>query len=190
MSGRNSFHYEACPASTACYVDFVAKLPENSDQIVPAARGAACACGPWWKLPLLLALVLVAILLFINRGVREEDAGESRNPASKVPAEVEASETVSLTIDFGDGREKQSVIVGWHEGMTVRDLMNSAPQLSVSQQGSAAAAFLTAIDGVANEGAGGRNWLYSVGGKRADRSFAVYGLRPGDHVLWTFAPPE
>ena len=69
--------------------------------------------------------------------------------------------------------------------MTVRDLLNAAPGLSISQQGSGASAFLTKIDGVANEGAGGRNWMYSVNGQRADRSFAVYELQPGDHVLWT-----
>jgi hypothetical protein len=43
---------------------------------------------------------------------------------------------------------------------------------------------------VKNEGAGGRNWTYRVNDKHADRSFAVYELQPGDHVLWTFATPQ
>jgi hypothetical protein len=45
---------------------------------------------------------------------------------------------------------------------------------------------LAELDHVGNEGAGGRNWLYQVNGKHADRSFAVYVLQPGDHVLWRF----
>ena len=74
--------------------------------------------------------------------------------------------------------------------MTVADLLNSEPRISLTSTGSGASAFLTSLDGVANEGAGGRNWTYSVNGKHADRSFAVYELQPGDHVLWTFAAQQ
>ncbi len=74
--------------------------------------------------------------------------------------------------------------------MTVRDLLNGVPRLRIVQQGSGSSAFLTQIDDVTNEGAGGRNWMYSVNGQRADRSFAIYELQPGDHVLWSFAPPQ
>jgi hypothetical protein len=67
-------------------------------------------------------------------------------------------------------------------------VLAGAPQLSVDQKGSGQAAFLTSIDGVANQGADGKNWTFAVNGQSADRSFAVYELRPGDHVLWTFGP--
>jgi hypothetical protein len=49
---------------------------------------------------------------------------------------------------------------------------------------------LTSINGVANEGAGGNNWTYEVNGRSGDRSYAVYELRAGDRVLWTFGPPR
>ena len=63
--------------------------------------------------------------------------------------------------------------------MTVADLLSSAPEVPITQKGSDQAAFLTAINGVANEGAGGKNWTYEVNGEVADRSFAVYELQPG-----------
>ena len=74
--------------------------------------------------------------------------------------------------------------------MTVGDVLQNDPRTSFVTQGSGASAFLTEINGVKNEGAGGRNWMYSVNGERADRSFAVYELQPGDHVLWSFTPPQ
>jgi hypothetical protein len=69
------------------------------------------------------------------------------------------------------------------------DLLNAASSdLAITQRGSGQAALLTAIGDVSNEGAGGSNWTYEVNGQSADRSFAVYELRPGDRVLWTFGP--
>jgi hypothetical protein len=46
------------------------------------------------------------------------------------------------------------------------------------------------IDDKWSEGAGLRNWTYSINDKLADRSFAVYELKPGDRVLWRFGPQE
>ena len=74
--------------------------------------------------------------------------------------------------------------------MTVADLLSSAPDVPITQQGTDQTAFLTGIFGVANEGAGGKNWTYEVNGEGADRSFAVYELHAGDRVLWSFAPPR
>jgi hypothetical protein len=64
------------------------------------------------------------------------------------------------------------------------------PNLAVQQKGSGATAFLVSIDGVANDDNAGRYWLYSVNGKIADRSFAIYKLEPNDHVLWTFGEQQ
>jgi hypothetical protein len=139
-------------------------------------------------LPLLLAIVLAAIVLMLRR------APEPATPPPQIlPENVAAdpnAETVRLTINVGDDREPTSVESRWHEGMTVADLLNSEPRTSVTGTGSGASAFLTSLNGVKNEGAGGRNWTYRVNDKHADRSFAVYELQPGDHVLWTFATPQ
>lgn len=144
-------------------------------------------CGSWWRLPLLLALVLVAILLSRGRQLWEgEHIADSESATSSTTAPVR--QAVSLSIDFGDGRRKDVAAVDWHEGMTVANVMRKTPGVSIAQKGSGAGAFATAIDGVGNEGADGNNWTYEVNGKSGDRSFALYELHPGDRVLWTFGP--
>jgi Domain of unknown function (DUF4430) len=144
------------------------------------------ACGPWWRLPLLLGLVLAAIVWSQVYGLREESAEEKKKDASVPIADGVPQQKVELTIDFGGGRQKNFEAAAWHNGMTVADAMNASPGLKVTQKGSDQSAFVTAIDGIENQGADGQNWTYSVNGQIADRSFAVYELRPGDRVLWTF----
>jgi hypothetical protein len=145
---------------------------------------SACACASWWLLPLLLALVLAAILVAQSGRIRKH-ALESTQTAAAQRSDV--GPQVHLMIDYGDGRRRSFDGLRWSEGMTVGELLQSHPRVSTMQQGAGASAFLAQINGVANEGAGGRNWMYSVNGRRGDRSFAVYPLRPGDHVLWSFA---
>jgi hypothetical protein len=135
-------------------------------------------------------VVLAAIVLVNGRGVRRETSGVGQ-PTAPVVAD-ESNQTVSLIVDFGDGRTREWTAIGWRKGMTVGDLLAAAAAhdaekaLAFAQQGSGGSAFLTTLDGVANEGPAGRNWTYQVNGKRADRSFAVYELQPGDQVLWRF----
>ncbi|HEX5471201.1 MAG TPA: DUF4430 domain-containing protein [Lacipirellulaceae bacterium] len=142
-------------------------------------------CGSWWRLPLLLVLVLAAILWSRVRNLRDVPH-EATNDKTQAAADAASHATVSLAINFGDGRQRDINGVAWHDGMTVADIFSSSPGIQVSQKGSAESALLTAIDGIANEGSDGRNWTYAVNGQVADRSFAVYQLRPGDRVLWTF----
>ena len=178
-----------------------------------------CAsCGAWWRLPLLLALVLAALVLARSRG--GPDAVSAHDPSRDAPANPsgpaapEAGDKVSLTVDFGNGRVRRFDDIAWHDGMTVADLLaavrraaaspspaiaapspseaappspTSSPSgLTYTVQGAGSEALLTAIDGVANEGGRGRNWLFSVNDQPADRSFGAYVLRPGDRVLWRF----
>jgi hypothetical protein len=145
-------------------------------------------------LPLLLTLVLAAILITRSRGVRQTTTTSSIEPvkiAANTAPDAESGQKVPLTVDFGEGNARTIEALAWREGMTVGDLLAAASQLpggiQVASQGTGDSTFLTAIDGVANEGASGRNWTYSVNGQRGDRSYAVFDLRPGDHVLWTFA---
>ena len=151
--------------------------PENSD--------SCSSCGLGWRLPLLLGIVLLAILLTQNRNIREAIFKPQSTPP-QAEAVNERAERVLLSINYGDGR-LQNVTVEWRDGMTVADVLQQEPRISLVTNGSGQSAFLTALNGVANEGAGGRNWTYTVDGKYADRSFAVYELQPNDHVLWTFA---
>jgi hypothetical protein len=143
-------------------------------------------CTSWWRLPLLLAVVLAAIMFLLRGGAPGPAPQPERTPREIVAAARNAT-SVQLTIIFGDGRAPMSAETRWHEDMTVADLLNSDPRISVASTGSGAGAFLNSVNGVANEGVNGRNWTYRVNGKHADCSFAVYELRPGDQVLWSFA---
>jgi hypothetical protein len=145
-------------------------------------------CTAWWRLPLLLVFVLVAIILTYRFGIFDL-APTSNDSARHQPADGPTAEHVSLSIDFGNGQRMDFDAIDWHVGLMVADLLNAASSdLAITQRGSGQAALLTAIGDVSNEGAGGSNWTYEVNGQSADRSFAVYELRPGDRVLWTFGP--
>lgn len=154
--------------------------------------GNTCpACGPWWRLPVLLALVLVAIVVMRSRGVREETPRVvSETPGTGSAVVADGAEVVTLTIDSGSGQEPHTVAVAWNDGMTVGDVLAVASQLPdgfrFEKQGTGEMTLLTRIGDVANEGAGGRNWIYSVNGERGDRSYFIYPLQAGDRVLWEF----
>jgi hypothetical protein len=179
----------ACPARTFQYVDFVTTSSSKNSQTPIEALPSADARRSWWRLPFLLSLVLVAILLYRGFAARQEIVERRGSQASSQP-DSPTADRVSISVDFGGKNGARSSTVRWKAGITVRDLLAAASVGEIGQQGSGAAAFLTQIDGVKNEGAGGRNWMYSVNGQRADRSFAVYKLQPGDRVLWSFAPPQ
>jgi len=100
-------------------------------------------------------------------------------------------ETVVLSIDFGNGAKKEFAALPWQADMTVADLLEAAqnfqPSIQFTQIGTGERGFLNALDGLANEGAGGRNWLYQVDGQHAHVSFCLEKLEPGGHVLWVYA---
>ena len=147
----------------------------------------------WWRLPLLLAIVLAAIV-----AVRLAGCGEQLHPGGptgKAPSAADPQgRTVSLTIDYGDARKRQFDALPWHAGMTVDELLTTASRLpegiSYVVRGYKERALLTEIDKVENEGGGQRNWLYSVNDVKAEKSFAIYELQPGDRVLWVFGREE
>jgi hypothetical protein len=145
------------------------------------------ARNSWWRLPVLLAVVLAAMLAWRGRGLLSENAKRDLPPAS---AGKPTGEQVLLTLDFGDGEKKELISVPWREGMTVADLMTNASKVSITQKGSGQGALLTSINDVSNQGADGKNWTYKVNDQDADRSFAVFKLHPGDRVLWTFGQPR
>ncbi len=147
--------------------------------------------GKPWLLPALLAGVLVLIVVlrlgFGLSSPEERPGGQSAGPASDPAA------TVSLVIDYGDGRREEYPAVPWQDGLTVDLAMGLARQgagepLQFRYTGSGETGFLTSIGGVENEGVGGRNWQYEVNGERAQVGFCVQPLEPGDGVLWTLAP--
>ena len=165
--------------------------------------------GPW-LLPFLLSLVLAGMLLAsrpwtkcqpdgTTSGDREGPhagltTGGSRAQGSWTPAPRPASETVSLTIDFGNGARRTFAALPWHDGIMLADLMAEArhfrPSITYAQTGTGAQAFLTSLEGVAQQAGQGNFWFYEINGKRGTCSFGVQPLNPGDRVLWTFGPQE
>ena len=103
---------------------------------------------------------------------------------------AEQPKTVKVVIDYGDGCEKHFTAIAWKAEMTVLDATRAAQAIrggiKFKSRGKGATAFLTSIDEVENEGRG-RNWLFDVNGKQADRSIGVFKLNAGDAVLWKFA---
>jgi hypothetical protein len=175
--------------------------PNEADNTNAAkAQGGACCGGIGWRFPLLLVAVLVAIVVINGRGVRESMKVRGTDQGAPIaasqpptPAAMDRSppltETVSLVVDFGGGRRSEWNSLPWREGLTVDAVLShvaASGELSFTQQGSGSSTFLSEMNDVANEGAGGKNWIYHVNAERADRSFAVYELRPGDQVLWRY----
>ena len=161
----------------------------------PARRGDRA-------LPLVLLVVAAlagAVLAALGTGNAENlpDApgmASTKIPAAWTPAPRLTGETVSLTIDFGNGAERTFHALAWSEAMTLGDLMEQArdfrPGISFTQQGKGAMAMLTSLEGVANETVDRRYWLYSVDGRHGETSFAVQPLEAGAAVLWEFRRGE
>lgn len=126
-------------------------------------------------------------------GAPRSDAGAKEQATAWTPPAT-AGETVALEIDFGNGARREYAALPYHDGMTVGDAMRLArdfrPGLPFTHQGEGELSFLTSLDGVANQGVGGRFWLYQIDGERADVSYEVKPLRAGQRVLWQFKEPE
>lgn len=58
--------------------------------------------------------------------------------------------------------------------------------LPVEHRGSGETLFVVAIGDVANEGAGGDNWVYLINDQLGDRSSGARKLSPGDRLVWRF----
>ena len=102
----------------------------------------------------------------------------------------ETDPAVRLTIDFGDGVQKTFMSLAWKDKLTVFDALKAAEQhprgIRVVHTGMGETVFITAIDDCENEGAGGRNWRYTVNDQPARYSAGVAALKAGDSVHWRF----
>jgi len=143
---------------------------------------------------------LLVVVLAATAGIAMLGPSATRSvPRQSAPTEWSPSvrpqgETVELTIDFGNGAKRQFDTLPWREGMTCELLLQEAvryrPGIQFTQQGKGETGFLLSIEGLKNQGASGRNWMYQVNDHRAATSFCLQKLEPGDHVLWTFANQE
>ncbi len=109
-------------------------------------------------------------------------------------ANSQAPQTVTLTVDYADGIQKQFVLP-FKSGMTVFDAMNAAQTtghgLKYDYQGSGGPPqnyFLTRIDDVKNQGGGSsaRNWVFWVNDIYSNKGFGTCAIGPSDKVRWKF----
>ncbi|MCA9235549.1 MAG: DUF4430 domain-containing protein [Planctomycetales bacterium] len=175
----------------------------TSDQASPDDKLSAGAIragrdGGGWALPALLAALVgvIATIGWIQRN--DQPPGDSSPPHGQLAAEAwtptprPTGATVSLTIDFGNGARRQFDALPWHSGATIADAMQAArafrPGIAYVQQGEGAAAFVTALEGVESEGAGGRYWQILVNDEPINESMGAHAIEAGDRILWRFAP--
>ncbi|OHB80630.1 MAG: hypothetical protein A2W31_13645 [Planctomycetes bacterium RBG_16_64_10] len=141
-----------------------------------------------WILPLLGLIALAAIVTLRSFGRHEVVERAGGGPAGK----HDVPRTAQLHVDYGDGVKKHFTALRWHTEMTVANALEAAAHhrrgIQYSFEGKGRGAMLTSIDGLANQGGGpnARNWIYYVNGRKADKSFAVHAIGPGDVVLWRF----
>ncbi len=107
---------------------------------------------------------------------------------------TDAAEHVKLVVDYGDGVQKHFTQLPWKKGVTVLTATQMAQKhshgIATKVRSSGSTAFLSQIDDVANEGGGGKNWVFRVNGKLGQRSCGIAELRSGDAVLWRFQKYE
>jgi hypothetical protein len=106
------------------------------------------------------------------------------------PAVVPAGQ-VQLQIDFNGRAENKQFHLDWKNDLTVFACLESLRRdgkLTITSRGSGAQAFVIAIDGLENSGAGGDNWIYYVNDQLGDASAGVRVLQPDDRVVWRFGP--
>ncbi len=164
--------------------------PDVADQFVESC----CAASGGWRLPLLLCVVLAGLLLYGKNQPVIEQPQDSSELGTWLPTPPPEGQTVGLTIDFGNGAKRNFDALPWREGMTLDDLMQMAkqfrPGIRFEQQGTGEMAFLTSLEGLANQGGGGNFWQFQINGIHGQQSFGSQRLAVGDRVLWTFGLPE
>jgi hypothetical protein len=156
----------------------------------PDAR-VCCGGAAKWRFPLLLAVLLLGIF-FWKRSEQVGQPAPTLDPAVEwMPSPPTTGEAVRLEIDFGNGARRVFDTLPYKADMTVADVMAAArdfrPGITYMQVGEGAGGFLTELEGLKNEGAGGRNWRYEVAGTPGNKSFCLQTVAPGELVRWSFA---
>ncbi len=103
-----------------------------------------------------------------------------------------AMRSVNLMLDYGNGEVRTWNTVSWHEAMSVVDLLRmvgNVDGVSVITEGADENNLIvTSVNSIAtNEEA---RWQYWVNNTHEPRIASKYYLKPGDIVVWKFAPPQ
>jgi hypothetical protein len=164
------------PVSTGLLRAFLTRTP--AEAIIEGQRRSHPMIRKQNWRPFCCVLIVISLSLALAGPTPAADAAEDQ------------AETVALIVDYGDGVQKHFPRLAWRDGMTVFDLTQAAKAhprgIDFQYRGQGATAFLLQIDDLKNEGRG-RNWLYRINDKLADRSFALQPVRANDRVVWEFS---
>ena len=92
---------------------------------------------------------------------------------------------VSLTIDFGSGRQSFEATVTLADRSTVFDALQIAVPVVTSQR-FGMDHFVEEIDGVKNDVAGDRGWQFEVNGYRSNVPAERYLVKDRDWIKWLY----
>jgi hypothetical protein len=133
-----------------------------------------------------IAMLSLAVVLACGGSVTAGSAAQAQQGGS----------TANLFVDWGsefhDPAWQACDDLSIDTGSTVLDLMNEAaeecdPPIPFTYTGSGQSAFLTSIDGVANnQNNNGYYWVYFVNGQAPQVGFGAYTLSAGDSVAWDY----
>lgn len=130
-------------------------------------------------------LTLVLVLLAAGCGA----VTETETKTERVEPELPSTRPVTVRIDFGGEPETRTLELPHVSGTSLFDLMRFAKEdgdLEFESETAGDLPFVTAIEGVANEGLGGRNWQYWVDGEYATVGAGSFVPKPGTTVEWRY----
>lgn len=155
----------------------------DNTKVVSPIRDLRAPSRRFWLFSLLI-LAIAGLVVVDGPGVRaSQDAP---------PQAADAAHTVRVIIDFDNGAQRVYTSLPWSKGMTAFEALKLAsehPQgFKLDSRGRGETAFITGIDGVANErgGSSPRFWRYWVNTDFATRGAGVQELQPSDVVLWRY----
>jgi len=140
---------------------------------------------PKFSKTVLLSLVALLCAFPLVGCLHDSPQAEPLADSSKASAQA----TCQLRIEFGDDGAVKELELPCPEGETVFGLLLAADadeRIELDATGSGPTAFIKAIDGVANQGGKGHNWVYYLNDQLGDRGAGVCPVKPGDQVRWVF----
>lgn len=133
---------------------------------------------------LIVGLVVGALL----GGTFHKQTVVVRQGTADTPA---ALTSVNLMIDDGHGSVKTWNTVSWHEAMSVMDLMDLvASTKNITFTASSDRTKVVSVNGISGTGTSTERWQYWVNNTYEPKIPNKYYLKPGDIILWKFAPPQ
>ncbi len=139
-----------------------------------------------------LQLLLLLILTFTGCK-KPEDKFKEPIEVNGLGSTQSQLKEVKLTIDTGDPKVT-TLKFPYTEKMTVLDVLVQAESQGINSviEGQGEGAMIKSIQGIKNEGGGkeAKNWIFYVNKKQANVSCAVYSLKPGDVIRWSFEKYE